>query len=246
MRGTRRYTALLLTCGALLATSANAAQILVDFTDRTIWGSSGAGAVTRSYGDLQVTLQAFNGGDETTYSNTAYDGVPTHAACSFLACRSDGVGVRDDEVSYGDEGPFMGERLTVSFSRAVSVDMIAFFDFFSYMQGSDPYAEQLQVSVNGLGGAWGVWSANATDSTGYLGAAAANADLLTDADLFSGVWSLDFYAAGEDGLSIPQHSDFALAAIQITTVPEPTALSLLGLGMLAFGFARRPQRSRAS
>lgn len=243
----------LLIAAALLCTSIADAAI-IDFTDRSIWGSSGSGAVTNSYDGLQVTLQAFNAAGATSYSNTAFDGSDS-AICGSLMCQSDGIGIGGDEVSFGG-GPLETlDRLTVTFNQAVNVDSIWVLDLFAAVRGDSGGAEVFQVAANGLDGEWASWTGTDTSGAGLLAATLDGATASSSSNVFTNVFSLSFFTTNLGLFSSPQNSDFALAGLEVTaieaaagelatvTVPEPTSLGLFALGLFgAFGVTRRKAR----
>jgi hypothetical protein len=215
---------------------------VIDFTDADKWGASGTPR-TESYGDLDVTLIAYDKfGSMVPFTNTSYDGKKPCESYGGLGldCELDGIGIRDDEVSFGVE------MLQVSFSSAVDIKAITLLDLFAY-SGSDPFAEQAVIGLGPLTASpsYGVWEGTANnDRTGFFTADLGNATDLTDINLFNDVTTLYFGSHGYFGS--PSFSDFALAAIEIVDVPEPGSFALFGIGIISLYGARRQQKKKAA
>lgn len=242
--------------------SAAAHALVIDFTDLSLWGETGASAPTTvNYGGLDVTLSAYAAAysppadffaSPVPYTNTPYDG---QTPCSDfggigLACEGDGIGIGDDELTFiqyedteQDFELIYGELLHVSFSEAVDISSITLLDLFGY-SGSDPAPEKAGiVSLGFSGGYVGVWEGTAeNDGTGFLTATLDNAEESLGSNGFSGVTDLFFGSGDILELNPYGFSDFSLAAITLN-VPEPSTLALLGVGLLSLISARRRTRS---
>jgi len=232
MRRSTRFASLAaaaLTFG--MAVPAQAA--LIDFTDGG-WSSTNP----RNFGSLTVTLTAFDDTNTAVnFTETVFDGDP--GQCGPLACESDGIGIGDDEVTFGTGGKTDVERLLVEFSKSVNISSIILLDLFGADSSTDTPAEVVQMQFNGSG-AGGGWSGTAPDTTGFFTATSGNADKLSDPNAFFGVSQIEFFADTAQ-LSSPDNTDFALAAIN---VPEPGILALFGLGLLGLvGSAGRRRQS---
>jgi hypothetical protein len=160
-----------------------------------------------------VTVRAVNGtGGANSLSFTRFDGgVPGSMCGAELACRYDDIGVDDDEITYDDGRKEDVERLIVEFSDAVTITGIHFFDLFfntgvdpvpgemaqvqAFFQGSGSTGFGVQQTDKGTG--WEFWSGMLSD--------------LTRIELFA-----DSYR-----LASNECSDFALAGIEVTGVPDP-------------------------
>ncbi|HET8702134.1 MAG TPA: hypothetical protein VFL97_10775 [Nitrococcus sp.] len=255
--------------GALLSGAAQA--VMVDLTDSS-WSQpqyNHQTSVTRTYGTNQVTLSS----DGTGKLNfTPYDGGKS-TACGKLHCALDGVGINDDEISYGKE------RLTASFSSAVTLNSVQFLDLFGKGHPGDPLAEGAAMLIDFAGGGQKILTAFGTDlsEAGYLDSAVGLSDIL----------SITFFTDATQGLDLPANSDFALAGLDLawadgtdpndpagletndltlndppgpttelrqplaTSIPEPGLLWLMLIGLISLGVtgaqARRlpvPSRNR--
>ncbi|MDN5872337.1 MAG: hypothetical protein L0H73_16690 [Nitrococcus sp.] len=198
--------------GTLIAGTAQAT--MVDYTGE--WASrynGHEGATTgKMFGSNYVSLST-NGNRSLRF--TAYDGGTT---CGGLSCRGDGVGIGDDEIGGR-------ERLTVTFSNAVTLNSVQFFDLFAGGNHGDAYTEQALMKVNFKGGtkSFQVYGAE----QGYL--------KYDDLDLtkLTGVKSISFFAAGKN------NSDFALASLDfewtenITSKDQQQSGQMLSIAALA-------------
>jgi hypothetical protein len=208
---------------ATLIVSVSANATLIDFTDRAKWEADGTPSSV-TYGDLKVTVIAYDqNGNPTNFNATQdFDGQPpcTLPGIGTLVCDSDGLGIGDDEITFGQGTMMQVERIRVKFSRPVDLSAVVFLDLFAQGSPTDNPTEIAQsVWTNGSN----VWSATATDGTGFFVATANNGDL--GVRPFNNVNEISFFA-DTDRAASPANTDFALAAIVID-VPAPSALLLM-------------------
>ncbi|MGR3343204.1 MAG: VPLPA-CTERM sorting domain-containing protein, partial [Paracoccaceae bacterium] len=141
---------------------------------------------------------------------------------------NDGVGIGQDEITFG------GEYLTLTFSEQVTLTAAYFLDLFIA-----PKIEDFEVANITIGSAPGAADAfaNADDvfqnNFGYRE--------LTGLGLFGS--SFTFWAGG--GNDNRGSADFALAAVDISPVPLPAGLVLLGTALAGFGALRRKRQNVA-
>lgn len=224
----------------LLGAAVPAEAALIDFTDGG-WTLSNP----RDIGGVTVTLEAYDTTNSLVgFTETPFDGEAAQCGPLGLTCESDGIGIFDDEVSFGEGKKEDVERLLVRFSRPVDIVSVILLDLFAQGSPTDDPSELAQFQVNGDGGAGGGFTGTATDRTGFFVGTAANADPISDPNAFIGVQQIELFT-DTFRLGDPENanSDFALAAINTTSVPEPGILGLIGAGLLGLGFAARRRRA---
>lgn len=215
---------------------AQAQASLIDFTD-DIWKSSGQ----HSYGDVTVTLTS-NPTSYTTMETNGCDG-------SYgLSCDFDGIGVGDDEITWTSGNYQYGEYLTVDFTDAagsaygVDIEAVILLDLFDETGGREVAQMKAIDSQGGI--SWAVWQQDA----GYQGAygwyygTEAN-DLKGSGGFFTDIVTLEFFSDGAGSFTSISNSDYALAALKLVSVPEPSSIALFLLGSVALIGARRRRGS---
>lgn len=188
-----RIAKILALSGGLLSAAVTQAAV-VDLTDGSWSRHDNSTSATQTFGANHVTLSA---GGTHRLRFTGYDG-GRDAACGSLACANDGVGINDDEVTFGSE------RLTARFSSAVTLNRVHFLDLFGAGPGGDPMAEGVGMLIEYAGGSTESLSAMGTDRNG--------AGYLDFAIGLSNIMSISFFTDADSG---PSNSDFALAGLDL-------------------------------
>lgn len=210
---------------------AAAVPLMVDFTHEAWLAVQGQSSYTRSYGAVDITLSTSG---PLTFN--AKDAPDTDSA--VLALDGDGIGVRNDEISWG-------QRIDVHFSAPVTVLGYYFLDFFTG-EGPGGIGELATVVFDTLSL---VDEGIATDNVGFY---ERSVSVLTT--------SISFIAGLVQDANGGNYkfSDFALAGILIddgteplararpVAVPEPRTSALVALGLLGFALTRRGGRGCAA
>lgn len=237
----RTFTAALALAMVAGAASAAPFTALIDFTDRSQWSGSDAGATTsQSYGPLTVTLSTRP--ENRANFNQDFDARnPIPAECGvILACESDGLGVIGDEITSVNllQTP-PNESATLEFSKPVRIKTLYFLDIFTNEPGAGGITtfEQANVYVDGAGvGAATTFQAALPfqQSGGFLKVEGLNIQALLSATFFASAFP------NNDAAGAP---DFAIAGVEVEVVPLPaTALLLVG-AIAGFGLLGRRRQT---
>lgn len=207
---------------------AQAAPVLVDFTDGSKWSAAnGQSSFTASYGDVDVTATAtngsfrFNGGSD---KNGCRSGL--NQSVHNLVCDGDGLGINNDEITGNKH-----QAIAIMFSTAVDINDIELLDLFN----NSNEVESASIRLNS-----GIFGSHVSNNLtgGY------HRTLVTGPNI-----TMVVLKAADDS-----HSDYALARIsftlsQISTfsttgVPAPPAILLMIPGVAWLIRRRRAKQNQ--
>lgn len=191
---------------------ANAA--ILDFTKSPFIGISGFVAGT--------TYDVTASGGSLNWSQS-HDG----STCIGLACQIDGLGVRDDEITRGNE------EIRIEFGTAVRVTGLAFLDLFTSRNGRS--RERAVINYDGGSIFFDALASQFPGSTsGFRSENGLN--IVTSYLAFTAGGSND--EIGSD--------DYALAAVTVSAVPLPPSLIMFGIAMGGIGYLARRRKKTAT
>lgn len=214
--------------GGFFGPPALAVPIMIDFTNAS-W-SSVEGQSTHVYAHESTQLSLSASGALTFNADDAPDlGASTLAlsTTSTLALQGDGVGIGDDEISWG-------ERIDIYFSAPVRILGYYLLDLFA---GEGPGGIGELATVLFDDGTSFLDEGTAMDTIGYY-----------SRDVSIVATSISFIAGIPNAAADYSFSDFALGGILIETVevPEPATLSVFALGLLGLVLAGKRRMALAS
>jgi hypothetical protein len=195
-----------------------AAGVEIDFTDSGTggaWdGANGQLSFLATVGVVDATLTAAPAGATLTTNNSSSEINGCTSAGAGFACGGDGIGINNDEVTGGTT-----QKLTLTLSTAPSISLnlnsISFLDLFIESTG----AEKVDFEVfTSSGSNTYQATANTSGNGGYFNWVASSA--------IEGVEKIVFSSPGNAA------NDFALASVNLTTVPLPAAAWLFGSALI--------------
>ena len=202
--------------GACAGFSLSAQAGFIDFTAADWQGAINSSLTPDMVSYAGVTIIVDEG--ELTFNAGDNAGCLAGQSVTGLACVGDGLGINNDEITQGGL-----QKLILMFSNEIDIVDIHLLDLFGGEQtgevafihnaGSQP--ESFKASANNDGIVGGYWQ------TGFTA---------------SGVQSLVIYSAADT------FSDFALARIEYASVPEPSSLAILAVGLFGLMLVRRKEK----
>jgi hypothetical protein len=213
----------------------NSMATLLDFTDSSLISS--LTTISNGYsGSIDGVGFTLTSNDGVVNFNEGYDG-SSNLGCQsnggVLACDRDGAGINNDEITGIGIG---NQTLTLTFDSVVSLSGFYFLDLYvnSYTNGLE--AEQATISLDGT-----VFAT--VDATGVSGDGG-YADLITAPVLAQ---AIELSAVNDSDYWDDRNNDYSFAGIDVsaTSVPEPSAIFLLGAGLLGLAGVKRKSKNRA-
>lgn len=210
----------LIAAGLLAGTSA-ASAALIDFTDNTV----GAGGGT-TLGGYTVT-----GNPQAPNTNESGPGLINLSSGETLAGDNDGLGIRDDEIS---GNTLFDQYITVTFNRNVRLTAAYFLDLFADEETQEQETALVSVGPVPVNPADAELAAQEIHFTG-LGE-------LTGISLIGTSFTFSVEDFLNDGIGRP---DAALAAIEVSAVPLPASVLMLGAALGGLGAIGRRRKSKS-
>jgi hypothetical protein len=207
--------ALVLAAGLLGAAGAQASTI--DLTDNGSY-VAGTSQASGTVDDIAWVIKPTPKKGVLTY--TPFDGDDINAMPSGLAYENDGIGIKDDEVTYPSE------KLAMTFAEQVTVTGVYVLDLFG-LETASIYADGNLVGVITAASLSGD---NSTDGYAFI-------------DFGKGILATTLTFVPGSQNDAYGHPDFALAAVTLAPIPVPAAgLMLLG-GLGVLGAAKRRRKT---
>ena len=221
------------TAAVLMVSSVTASAALLDFTDEDAYDVRNASEARGTVAGVGWRVTS-NPANSLTY--TEFDGV--EGDIGPLAGDLDGIGVRDDEITYDDQAG-ISETVTVTFDIPVFARGFYFLDLFTAQDGQTNEIAEVFMGSDTSGPLIAAFDAEdaavvGNDSGFRLGT------LMGDAPLSNAFTFASFTETDNVGFA-----DFALAGMDVAPIPLPAGALLLGSGLLAFGGAAAKRRRKA-
>jgi len=215
-----------LTAGLLGSVAAQASTI--DLTDNGTYTQTTTSASGTTADNVSWVIKPIPAQGPLTYTNFDGNSLAANKALNpDLAFENDGIGIKDDEVSYPSES------LTMTFDQSVTVTGVYVLDLFG-AETTEIYSNGVLVgTIAALSGATNSTDDNSTDGYSYI-------------KFSTGVTttSLTFKAGPKNDTPKAFGSpDFALAAITLAPIPVPAAGLLLLGGLGALGAAKKRRKT---
>jgi hypothetical protein len=205
--------------GVCLMIGSAEASTFLDFTQSQYDPGANSQTVTvpNVLDDIDITFTALGEAGSTPYLSWFTSANPDPSGGDDGYGVFGGGGYETDEVE-------LPEMLLIEFSDAVVVHSFNLTDFFIEQRHGRTYAETGLYSINGS--PWNLVYANSASGNG-----------LFTLNLNTALNSIAFTALG-DVAGVQDH-EFSVAGADITAVPVPPAVLLLGSGILGLGIIRK-------
>lgn len=216
------FTRISLLGAVLCLVATNVSAVTIDFTSAN-WNPLGASSITQTVGGITVKVEAL----EPVGAILHWNGVGLLDGYGF----PDGFGVNSSSYEADEiEGP---DVLKVTFSTSVIISMIGITDLFN--EGNPSYREQGSYSLNA-----GYPVTFYADPTEYPSPESNGVLTLTGI----APTPVTFVTFAAPGLLNGQNHEFSVSGFQVSPVPEPPTVLLLGSGLAWLGGAawRRHRR----
>jgi hypothetical protein len=201
----------------LFAAVGSANAVVIDFTDASLVPSGTT--LNGSAGGISWTLTAVSGGN---LNNTENQNGSTCGSLGLL-CQRDGIGIGDDEIT--SISTSSGQVLQLTFtSGPVNVSQLMFLDLFS--------PEEAFVGTDGTNYPFQFLGLEAS-GVGLSGQLSADTTGIAQLQNITTIYFTAWLPHVDDNTN-----DYALAGLNVTAVPEPPTLALLGAALLAFAYLR--------
>ncbi len=209
------FNGMALVSGLFLGGASAASAALLDFTNNSVGLSGSIGGTTYVVSGFPVDPNR----------DQAFDGNVADVMGVDLALENDGLGVKNDELT------FANEYVDIVFGRPIKVTDVYFLDLF-VNPNDDSDRERALISVDG--------SEPVFFQDGMQAKAGNNAGFADRVGSLAGTSWRFRVGPGNDGLAKP---DYALAALEVAPIPLPAAGVLLLGGLGALGAFKKRRKA---